>query len=114
MSTVISMIRVTAGVKRTATVVNDASIASTRPTSRNRLDQALGHVLDIRKENTRCLLHRWVGIESEKNIYYCSTCNVNLCIVCNKPFYEVPELLSLKHAFKRKYNQLTIRTKKEK
>ena len=106
MSSIQSIMRPTRGIKCKATAVNDASIASTSNLSRLRLDKTLDHMQDIGKENARCLLHRWVGFELEKNVYYCPTCNVNLCILCNRAWHTVPDLLSHKGALAKQYDRI--------
>ena len=47
-----------------------------------RLDSLKEHFPDPAKKNARCSLHKWVGVETEKGITYCLTCNVNLCKDC--------------------------------
>lgn len=88
MSTMKSVIRPMRVIKRRATLVNDASVASTSALSRLRLDPTLDHISDmLAKSSARCAIHRWVGIELESNTYFFSTCNVNLCIICNRAFH---------------------------
>ena len=113
MSTIRSVIRPKTGIKRRATPVNDVSIVSTSALSRLRLDPTLDHILDMAKGSARCAIHRWVGIELERNTYFCSTCNVNLCIICNRAFHQVPDLLSHKNALKHRYNQIRNQNKKQ-
>ena len=113
MSTMKSVIQSMRGIKRRATPVNDASVASTSTLSRLRLDPTLDHILDIAKSSARCAIHRWVGIELERNTYFCSTCNVNLCIICNRAFHQVPDLLSNKNSLKHRYNQIRNKNKKQ-
>ena len=114
MSTIHSIIRPTRGIICRATPVNDGSMRTTSALSRRRLDTTLDHFLDMAKSSARCALHRWVGIELERNTYYCAACNVNLCIICNRAFHKVPELLSMKTQIKRRYEQIKKYNKKKK
>ena len=102
------------GIKHRATLVNDATIVSVSNLSRLRLDKTLDHIFDISKESARFSLHRWLGIELERNVFYCSTCNVNLYILCNKAWHTVPDLLSLKVALTKRYNQIRNNNRKQK
>ena len=87
-----------------ATTVNDKSLAWDTPLSRIRLDSSRNHHLQYGKfPNARCSVHCWVGIETEKDTFYCPGCNVNMCIVCHRVFHIVPNLIAMKGALKRKY-----------
>ena len=89
--------------KSRATVVNDKSVKPTSNLSQSRLDQSLDHFLMKPSKSARCAVHRWLGIETEKDTYYCSACNVNVCILCNKPFHFVPSLLDMKNTLRITY-----------
>ena len=65
-----------------------------------RLDNTLDHLPVPAKKNARCGLHRFVGIETEKQVSYCSTCNVNLCLQCYRFFHKIPDVETLKMAVK--------------
>ena len=47
-----------------------------------RLDPTLDHFPIPTKANIKCGLHKWVGMETEINIGYFPSCNVNICIAC--------------------------------
>ena len=79
-----------------ATAVNNASIDSTSKLSRLRLDTTLDHYLDIGNKSAMCSVHRWLDIESDRHTYYCSSYNVNMCVLCYITFHQVPELLNQK------------------
>ena len=63
-----------------------------------RLDVTLDHLPDPSKSNSRCSLHRFVGIETERQVAYCATCKVNLCIKCYRFFHRIADVKSLKMA----------------
>ena len=88
------------------TAVKYDSVASISNLSRIRLDTTLDNYLDIGKKSARCSVHRWLGIDSERHTYYCSSCNVNMCVLYYRIFHQVPELLSQKSTLKHKYTQL--------
>ena len=79
-----------------AKAVNDASVASTRNLSRIRIYTTLDHYLDIGNKSEMCSVHRWLDIESDRHTYYCSSYNVNMCVLCYITFHQVPELLNQK------------------
>ena len=101
-------------VKCRATSVNDTSIASMSALSRLRLDPILDHILDITKGGTMCSVHRWVGIELERNTYYCPGYYMSLCILYNRVFHQVPDLLGLKGALTKECIQIHNNNKKQK
>ena len=67
-----------------------------------RLDPASDHFPRPTKANNRCGLHKWVGMETERNIGYCPSCNVNLCIACYSGFHGVSDLVKDKNKIKLK------------
>ena len=70
-----------------------------------RLDRTKIHYSELVKPYARCSVHRWLGFETQKNISYCETCNVNLCQYCNKYFHTTPDITSEKQKLKRKFTQ---------
>ena len=70
-----------------------------------RLDRTKVHYSEVAKPHARCSVHRWLGFETQKNISYCETCNVNLCQFCNKYFHTTPNITSEKQKLKRKFTQ---------
>ena len=72
---------------------------------RIRLDTTKPHLATKAKGHARCGLHRWVGIETQSQISYCETCNVNLCTDCFKYFHVTEDILSQKKSLQRKYEK---------
>ena len=64
---------------RSSTIKN-TSLHHTSHLSKIRLDSSLPHYPQIVKINSSCASHRFLGNETEKGVYFCSTCNVNLCV----------------------------------
>ena len=89
--------------KRRASTVNDTSLQHTTNLSKIRLDSSLRHYPQIGRKNARCALHRWLGYETEKDVYFCPTCNVNLCVPCNKIFHTTPDIMAIRNLLKNKY-----------
>ena len=89
-STIVSSLSMECGVvnpkKCRASNINNTALHNTSHLSKIRLDSSLPHYPQIGKINTRCALHRWLGHETENYVYFFSTCNVNLCVGCNKLF----------------------------
>ena len=71
-----------------------------------RLDTSLDHFPNpVTKPKSRCSLHKWLGIETTRQLSYCQTCNVNLCVDCNKIFHTDKELLKNKEKNKKIYTR---------
>jgi hypothetical protein len=70
-----------------------------------RLDTTLTH-LPSRKRGNRpqCALHSWTGIRKERDILYCRSCNIHLCVDCYEIFHTRSNLVATKE-------QLTIEYK---
>ena len=81
-------------IKTRSTEANDALIASTSKPSSIRLDTTLDNYLDIGKNSSRCSVHRWLGIESERYTNYCSSFNFNMCVLSYRTFHQVPEFIN--------------------
>ena len=67
---------------------------------RIRLDTTKPHLATKAKGRARCSLHRWIGIETQSQISYCETCNINLCTDCFKYFHVTEDILSQKQVYK--------------
>ena len=74
-----------------------------------RLDSSREHFPDDAKKNARCSLHKWVGVETEKGVSYCRTCNVNLCHLCFKYYHVTKDIVGEKEKLKKKYTPKTKR-----
>lgn len=83
------------GTKKHCKHVNDDSLD---PTSSLciRLDSTLDHLPDPANGRARCSLHRWLGIETQKQVSYCTVCNVHLCVRCYRIFHTVPDMSKIK------------------
>ena len=97
---------VTAGKVRTKRL-NDASL-DVGGHFKCRLDTTLDHLpVKTAGTNSRCALHKWVNIETQKQVMFCPTCNVNLCLSCYRLFHTKPNLLQMKESLSNKYNHQT-------
>ena len=56
--------------KGIASTNNNISLHHTRHLSKIRLDSSLPHYPQIGKINAMCTLHRWLGHETEKDVYF--------------------------------------------
>ena len=68
-----------------------------------RLDATLDHYPGRATGNIRCGIHRWVGVETERNVAYCPAYNVILCIAYSSGFHHVKDIVRDKDKLKRKY-----------
>ena len=91
--------------KSRACTVSDNSLLHSSSLSRTRLNTSLDHTGNIGKTPARCALHRWLGYETEKDVHYCSSCNVNLCVSCNQLFHTAPNIMSMRDSLIRQYKK---------
>mmetsp|Transcript_25321 Transcript_25321/g.27162 ORF Transcript_25321/g.27162 Transcript_25321/m.27162 type:complete len:152 (+) Transcript_25321:120-575(+) len=79
-----------------------------------RLDTTRDHHAGLPSPNTRCQLHWWCGPVGDKmrwrqNLLYCCTCNVTLCLECNRLFHSeefiAKEKLEIEKKLKKTYNK---------
>ena len=96
-----------------ATSLTDKTVRCGTPLTILRMDQSLNHHLQLTGKNARCAMHRWVGIETERDTYYCATCNVNICVPCSQIFHCVHDLMAIKYSLQRQYKQRKPRRKKK-
>ena len=72
------------------------------------------NIYQMMQKNARCSLHKWVGVETEKGVLYCRTCNVNLCQLCFKYYHVTKDIVGEKEKLKKKYTPKTKRKPKKK
>ena len=46
----------------------------------------------------RCGLNRWVGIDTQKDVMHCPTCNVNFCVLCSPLFQSDVDSLDIEYS----------------
>ena len=63
------------------------------------------HLSDKAKGRSRCLLHIWLGFDTQRDITYCETCNVNICKTCFKYFHVTLDIASEKKSLARKFKK---------
>ena len=80
--------------KHKATTSTDKNISDILS---KRLDPTLYHFPRATNPNIRFGLHKLVGMETERNIGYCPSCNVNLCIACYSGFHSVTDFVKDKN-----------------
>jgi hypothetical protein len=92
-------------VKTRSARITDDALLPTGSLSR-RLNPDLQH-FPVQPVNTkaRCNLHRWAGVETQKGIMLCPSCNVHLCIECYKIFHTDHNLGHKKNQLKNKYSK---------
>ena len=72
-----------------------------------RMNTSVVHLPDEAKGKARYYLHKWLGIEAQKGITMCKTCNFNLCEECFKLFHTEYDLVRMKKTLKLKYSNNT-------
>lgn len=71
-----------------------------------RLNPGLKHFpIEPHKKNARCSLHRWAGVETQKAIMLCPTCNVHLCLACYDRFHTDHNLGHKRLALQKEYGK---------
>ena len=108
-ASVSSMSTISTGViqikKSRACTVSDNSLLHSSSLSRTRLNKSLDHISNIGKPSARCALHRWLGYETEKDVHYCTSCNVNLCVPCNRIFHTDPDIIRMRDTLTKRYQK---------
>ena len=89
--------------KKRTMQMTDKTLAENSKLSIRRLDSSLDHLPVPAKDNARCSLHRWVGVETEKDVCFCSACNVNLCHKCYKSFHVTTDIVGMKERVRELY-----------
>lgn len=83
--------------KYRAIAITDKSICSIFKKHR---DPTLNHLPQQTRPNVHCGIHKWVGLDTEKNHY----CNINLCMQCYSGFLMTKKFISDKNKLKLRYN----------
>ena len=91
--------------KSRSCTVSDTSLHHSSSLSRKRLNRHLDHISNIGKSSVRCALHTWLAIETEKDVHYCPSCNVNLCATCNRILHTVPNIMLMRDSLKNQNNK---------
>ena len=91
--------------KRTVRMSDDA-LDPTAGKLSCRLDHTLDHI-PIRPHNSkvRCSIHRWVGVETQKDVFLCPSCDVNLCVDCYHIFHHTENMVMMKKSLSKKYSK---------
>ena len=90
----------------TATTINDASLGFDGKFS-CRLDKIRDHHVELASSNSRCGLHWWCAPADKKmrwkqNLSYCPTCNVTMCLECNRLFHTEKNIVERKMEIEKK------------
>ena len=102
-NTISSLTQVTPTRKKKACGVTDNSLCPEAGSLKTRINCLLDHIPDNSKPNARCSLHRWLGIETQKEISYCHGCNVNLCLQCYRIFHKQRDIIGSRLSLSNKY-----------
>ena len=69
------------------------------------LDTTKYYLPDKAKGHARCLLYGWLGLETQRGIDYCETCNANLCESYYKYLYVILNIVSERKLLERKFKK---------
>ena len=59
------------------------------------VDKIIYHLPDSAEGKERCILHRWVEIETHNDVMYCPTCNDDLCVLFYHLFHSDVEIVNM-------------------
>jgi hypothetical protein len=97
---------VTTSSSKRATAITDEALDPRTGRLRDRL--AVGHGLHMPEAATdwaKCSLHNWAAKKRTRaQIVKCSTCGINLCLVCFKGFHTIQEVSVLRNSVDNKYS----------
>jgi hypothetical protein len=92
-------------VKRTE-FFTDHSVGSSGKLTLLRLNSYLPHFpVPPNSDRSRCGMHRWLGIDTQKDVMTCKSCNVNLCLRCYEGFHTIGGLVGIKTRLKEFYEK---------
>ena len=75
----------------------DHSVAAAGKLTVTRMNTYLQHLpVPPNSERSRCGMHRWLGIDMQKDVMTCKSCNVNLCLRCYEGFHTIVDLPGMK------------------
>ena len=69
------------------------------------------HLTYSAEGKARFRLHRWVRIETLKNVIHCSTCNINLCVFCYCLFHFDGDIAKIEDSVSTTFKRLKIQNK---
>ena len=76
--------------------------------AKRRLDKSLDHTtVVVRRQKTKCALHRLVGLRREGLLSYCIGCNVYLCSVCYHAFHTEKDSQNIDAEFVRQLENVS-------
>lgn len=91
--------------RKTGRHVTDDSLAPDGAL-RNRLDTTIDHLPEPANPRARCALHKWAGVETQKQVSYCMNCSVHLCVFCYRMFHTIPNLHTMKAQLKKRFKKI--------
>ena len=71
-------------------------------------EKGIDHIKDSSEGKARCSLQIWVGIETQKDVMRCPTCNVNLCVLCYRLFNSDVDIAKIQDYFSTIFKRLQI------
>jgi hypothetical protein len=84
----------------------DFSVAAAGKLTITRMNTYLQHLpVPPNSERSRCGMHRWLGIDTQKDVMTCKSCNVNLCLRCYEGFHTIVDLPGMKARLKAFYEK---------
>jgi hypothetical protein len=86
---------------------SDISVAANGRLTLTWLNTALSHLPVPVMDRSRCAMHRWLGIDTQKDNIACKACNVSVCIKCYECFRTTPDILGINNELREFYGKKT-------
>ena len=68
----------------------------------------IDHLPDSAEGKAKYSLHRWVGIDTQRDDMHCKTCNVNLCMLFYHLFHSDAEIVITEDYISTRFKGLKI------
>ena len=94
--------------------INDESLKYPNGNLKCRMDWTLDHLPTPSNARARCGLHRWFGVETQKQVLSCRTCQVHLCAHCYRLFHRMEDIANQKEYLRPIVMSFTPSRKKQK
>ena len=85
--------------------VTDASLCLSTGILRCRLNPIIYHIPYEAGGRSRCRLHWWDGVETQKKILACPGCGVSFCVKCYRLFHKEADILGMKSKLMKEFKK---------
>ena len=85
----------------------------------SRFNLKASHDLFIPSGRAKCAIHRWATdrkVTTERHVYFCNDCNINVCIDCHRLLKSEENMIDLKPSLCKEFmkeNEIKMKDKKK-